>query len=85
MQHGVALQDIGWTTARQVINILAVVPVGFEATIFICQGSALTTRTLPVPNILVLKDHIQNRAVNFFPNSSSEHTLSNAKRQLDKN
>ena len=46
----------GWITARQMINI---VPAGREPALFICQGSALTTRIMPVPDILVLKDHVQ--------------------------
>ena len=41
---------IGRTTARQVINI---VPAGFKPTIYICQGSALATRIMPVPDLLV--------------------------------
>ena len=44
--------------------------------LYMRDGRTLTTRILHVSNILVLK---------FFPNSGSEHTLSNAKCSLDKN
>ena len=54
--HGKPYFFVRWTTARQVINMVAG---GFEPALFICEGSALTTRIMPVPHILVLKDHVQ--------------------------
>ena len=42
----------------QIVNSVDV-PAGFEPTLFICQGSALTTRIILAPDIPVLKDHIQ--------------------------
>ena len=50
---------IGWATARQVINM---VPAGLEPT-FIFQCSALTTRILPVPDILVPRTINKTRGI----------------------
>ena len=52
MEH---IFSIWWTTARQMINV---VHPGFEPTLFICQGSALTTRIMHVPDTPVFKDYM---------------------------